>query len=81
MSFPPIPPLSLNVSNMEISNLKIDEIDFQNLHFELPLHPLYILCIGLFILSLFQTFFMLFIVCKINKYNRSDKALLNSGFM
>ena len=32
MSFPPIPPISLNVSDMEISDLKLDNITFDEIH-------------------------------------------------
>ena len=81
MSFPPIPPLTLNVSDMEISKLKLDDITFEKVHFDLPLKPLYILFIGLFILNLVQTFFMITITYHIRSHTNRIKNTPRLGYL
>ena len=79
MSFPPIPPISLNVSDMEISDLKLDNITFDEIHFDLPLKPIYILFIALFVINFLQFVVTLKIMIDFKRYTNSEKNK-NNGY-
>lgn len=73
MSFPPMPPISLNVSDMEISDLKLDNITFDEIHFDLPLKPIYILFIALFVINFLQFVVTLKIMIDFKRYANNAK--------
>lgn len=79
MSFPPMPPISLNVSDMEISDLKLDNITFDEIHFDLPLKPIYILFIALFVINFLQLVVTLKIMIDFKRYANNEKNK-NNGY-
>tara|TARA_E500000178_G_scaffold351715_1_gene413458 strand:- start:395 stop:646 length:252 start_codon:yes stop_codon:yes gene_type:complete len=80
MSFPPMPPISLNVSDMEISDLKLDNITFDEIHFDLPLKPVYILFIALFVINFLQLVVTLKIMIDFRGYKNNEKKKDNGYY-
>ena len=62
---------------MEISDLKLDNITFDEIHFDLPLKPIYIIFIALFIIKFLQFVVTLKIMINFRSYKNSDK---NNGY-
>lgn len=77
MTLFPIPPLSLNITTMDINDMVISKIKLKEHDFDLPLKPLYIIFVCMFAFMIIQTIILSVVSYKILYIKK--KAYLNLG--
>lgn len=75
MNFPPFPPISLNISKLTIQEIDVMKVKLNSELLNLPLTPVYILFICIFILVLIQTILLIIFFHKY-KYESSKRLFL-----
>ena len=75
MNFPPFPPISFNISKLTIQEADITKIKLDSELLNLPLTPIYILFICMFVLVFIQTV-LLIIFFHTYKYENSKRLFL-----
>ena len=63
----------------KISDLKLNNITFDEIHFDLPLKPIYILFIALFVINFLQFVVTLKIMIDFKRYKNNEKNK-NNGY-
>jgi hypothetical protein len=75
MNFPPFPPISFNISKLTIQEADITKIKLDSELLNLPLTPIYILFICMFVLVFIQTVLLIIFFHKY-KYENSKRLFL-----
>jgi|TARA_B110000977_G_scaffold55208_1_gene75267 hypothetical protein len=76
MNFPPFPPISLNISKLTIDEIDVTKVKFNSELLDLPLTPIYILFICIFVLVFIQT---IILIVFFHKYRYGDSKRLLFG--
>ena len=76
MNFPPFPPISLNISKLTIDEIDVTKVKFNSELSDLPLTPIYILFICIFVLVFIQT---IILIVFFHKYRYGDSKRLLFG--
>jgi len=75
MNFPPFPPFSFNISKLTIQEADVTKIKLDSELLNLPLTPIYILFICMFVLVFIQTVLLIIFFHKY-KYENSKRLFL-----
>lgn len=76
MNFPHFPPISLNISKLTIDEIDVTKVKFNSELLDLPLTPIYILFICIFVLVFIQT---IILIVFFHKYRYGDSKRLLFG--